>query len=114
MTYKDVSIMLSALDIPFAYYQFPDGTDLAPPFMAFYYASSNDLYSDNTNYQRIDNLVIELYTDTKDFELEKSLETTLNENGLAFYKIEQYLDDEKMFETIYTMDIVITEETINE
>ena len=114
MTYKEIADMIETVGIPFAYYQFPDGTDVAPPFIAFYYAATDDLYGDNTNYQRIVNLVIELYTDTKDFELEASVESALNNAGLAFLKVEQYIDDEKMFEQIYTTEVVITEEIVDE
>ena len=77
MTYKEVNLMVASIGKPYAYYQFPEGTDTAPPFICFYFDSSSDLAADNTNYQRIRPLVIELYTDNKDFALEETVETTL-------------------------------------
>lgn len=113
MTYKEVNLMVASIGKPYAYYQFPEGTDTAPPFICFYFDSSADLAADNTNYQRIRPLVIELYTDNKDFALEETVETTLNSNGLVYSREETYLDSEKMNMVTYTTEIVITEETNN-
>lgn len=113
MTYKEVNLMVASIGKPCAYYQFPEGTDTAPPFICFYFDSSSDLAADNTNYQRIRPLVIELYTDNKDFALEETVETTLNSNGLVYSREETCLDSEKMNMVTYTTEIVITEETNN-
>ena len=113
MTRKEFKTMLGTLGKPTAYYQFPNGTNTAPPFICFYATNSNDMIADNTNYQRIDHMVIELYTRNKDFELEESLESLLNQNGLVWVKAEQYLDDEQMFVAVYDTDSVITEEITN-
>ena len=67
MTYKEVSTMVKSIGLPYAYYQFPEGTAEAPPFICFYWSEDNDLKADNINYQKIERLNIELYTDNKDF-----------------------------------------------
>ena len=67
MTYQEVKQMVESIGIPYAYYQFPEGTDQPCPFICFYFTGSNDLAADDTNYQRIRPLAIELYTDNKDF-----------------------------------------------
>lgn len=110
MTRKEIAEMIETIGVKYAYYQFPEGTNVAPPFICFYYTGSNDVLADNTNYQRIDTLIIELYTDTKDFTLESSVEAVLNLNGLVFNKAEQYIDTEQLFEQIYTADVIITED----
>lgn len=110
MTYKEVATMINSIGIPYAYYQFPDGTGQACPFICFFFSDSNDLAAENTNYQKIRPLNIELYTDNKDFALEETVETVLNSNGLVYDRSESYLDSERMFMVVYTTDILVTEE----
>lgn len=110
MTTKEIATMLSGLNIPTAYYQFPETLE-GPPFLCFFYQSNNDMLADDVNYVRIDHLVVELYTDNKDFGLEKQLEGILTDAGMVWEKSEQYLDDERMFEVVYEMDVIITEDS---
>ena len=110
MTYKEIATMVESTGLPYAYYQFPNGTDQACPFICFFLDSSNDFAADNINYQKIRRLNIELYTDNKDFTLEQTVETVLNSNGLVYYREETYLDSERMYMVSYETEIVITEE----
>lgn len=110
MTYAQISAMVSEIGVPYAYYQFPDETDQSPPFVCFLFTGSNDLTADNTNYQRIRPLVIELYTDNKDLALEATVEGILNQHGLVYDREESYIDSERMNMVTYTTDIIITEE----
>lgn len=110
MTYKEVATMINSIGIPYAYYQFPDGTAQACPFICFFFSDSKDLAAENTNYKKIRTLNIELYTDNKDFTLEETVETVLNSNGLVYDRSESYLDSERMFMVVYTTDILVTEE----
>lgn len=114
MTTQEVFTMLSGVNVPVAYYQFPDDTQQAPPFICFFYTNSNDVLADNTNYQKVERLVIELYTDNKDFNLESTVESVLNENDLVYTREETHLDSERMYEVIYTTEVVITTEETNE
>ena len=113
MTYKEVATMIAGFGLPYAYYQFPEGTDQACPFVCFYFNSSNDLAADDTNYQKIRPLVIELYTDNKDFTTEATIEAALNSSGLVYAREESYLNTERMYMVTYTTEIVITEERNN-
>lgn len=110
MTYKEVATVIGSIGVPFTYYQFPDGTGQGCPFICFFFSDSNDLAADGTNYQKIRTLNIELYTDNKDFELEDTVESVLNNNGIVYDRTESYLDSEHMFMVVYTTDILITEE----
>lgn len=110
MTYRQVATMINSIGIPYAYYQFPDGTAQACPFICFFFSDSNDLAAENTNYKKIRLLNIELYTDNKDFALEETVETVLNSNGLVYDRSESYLGSERMFMVVYTTDILVTEE----
>lgn len=110
MTYKEVATMVSTIGLPYAYYQFTEQTAKAPPFICFYFSGDSDFTADNTNYQRIRPLTIELYTDNKDFTLEETVENVLNTNGLVYSRMESYIDTEQMYMVVYTTDIIVTEE----
>ena len=97
MTPQQINTMIGSVGIPYAYHQFADDTGQQPPFICFFYGDSADLVADNTNYARIEPLYIELYTDEKDFALEKQIETLLNANDLVFRKEQTYLDSERTY-----------------
>lgn len=107
MTLQQVNLMVESMGLPYSYYQFPEGTAQAPPFICFFYGPSDDLYADNSNYQGIRQLNIELYTRNKDFALEKTIEDTLNLNGLSFYREESFIDTEKIWQIAYEMEVMI-------
>lgn len=110
MTYKDISTLVSSIGLPYAYYQFPDDTPQAPPFICFLYEDDDDLAADNINYQRIRRVSLELYTSSKDFALENTVETVLNNAGLYYSRSEQYLDSERMMMVVYEFEVVVTDE----
>lgn len=108
MTYQEVATMVASVGVPYAYYQFPEGTAQATPFITFYFDGSNDMYADDANYQRIRPLVIELYTDNKDFELEATVESVLNSNGLTYARSESWVESERMNMVAFSADVIIT------
>lgn len=107
MTYKEIAAMIESIGLPYAYYQFPEGTGQEPPFVVFFYSNIDDLYADESNYQRIVTLNIELYTREKDFEKEATVEGILQNSGLSYYKEENYIDSEKMYQIAYEMEVII-------
>lgn len=107
MTYKEIAAMIESIGLPYAYYQFPEGTGQEPPFVVFFYSDIDDLYADESNYQRIVTLNIELYTREKDFEKEATVEGILQNSGLSYYKEENYIDSEKMYQIAYEMEVII-------
>lgn len=107
MTYQEVATMVASIGVPYAYYQFPDGTEQLPPFVCFYYANDNDFLADDSNYQKVENLTIELYTDNKDFSLEATIESVLASNGMVWTRSERWIDSERMMMTVYEMDILL-------
>lgn len=106
MTYPEIDAMIGEVGLPYAYYQFPE-TGQQPPFICWMLDGIDDLYADNINYQRIVVLAVELYTDEKDFEKEAAVEAVLAAHGLSYGKAEQYIDSERMHETVYTMEVVV-------
>lgn len=107
MTYKEISQMIAGAGLPYAYYQFPEDTPQAPPFICFFFSNTDDFFADDTNFQRIAQLNIELYTNVKDFELEASLEEILTNQNLTYYKEESYIDSEKLYQIAYEMEVII-------
>lgn len=107
MTLQEVDNMVKSIGLPYAYFQFPEGTGQAPPFICFFYNDSDDLYADDSNYQDIRPLNIELYTSTKDFALEKTIEDILKLNGFTFYREENFIETEKIWQIAYEMEVMI-------
>lgn len=112
MRYEDVTALIESIGLPYAYYQFIDKTDQAPPFVCFFFDDSNDFVADNQNYKKIKRLVIELYTDMKDgpeamTKLQEKIEGILTGAGFVYGQDFTPLDDEGMYESIYTMEVLI-------
>ena len=92
MTYEQINTMIESIGVEYAYYQFPEGTEVATPFICFYYPEQNGFFADNLNYAKQERLIIELYTKEKDFELEDRIRQVLNENEIPFVRYESYID----------------------
>ena len=107
MTYQGIAQMIETVGIPSAYYQFPENSGQEPPFICFYYPNNNDFVADGENYVKVVQLVIELYTDNKDFSLETTLEAVLTEHGLVYTREETYIDSERMYLETYYTEVII-------
>lgn len=106
-TYQSISQMIHSLGIPYAYYQFPEGTEQKTPFICFYFSDTDGVYADNSVYSKRATLVIELYTDDKRFDLEEQIETLLNNNELPYKRYESYIDSEQMLMQTYESEVYI-------
>jgi hypothetical protein len=110
MTYQEVAALIESIGLPYAYDHFEVGDAVDPPFICFFFSGSADFAADDTNYQKIRPLTLELYTENKDFSLEETVEAALNAAGLVYSRSEVYIDSERMYEVTYTAEIIITEE----
>ena len=106
MTYEEIAQMIESIGLPYAYYQFPDDTQQAPPFICFLY-DYDDIYADDSNYVKRVVLTVELYTDTKNIPLESAVEAVFDENELSWSKAATYIDSERMWQTSYSMEVFI-------
>lgn len=77
MSYEEIATMIESIGLPYAYYQFPEGTGQEPPFVVFFYSNIDDLYADDINYQRIVTLNIELYTRERTLKARRPLRESL-------------------------------------
>lgn len=105
MNKNEVSKMLYELNIPFVYSHFKEGSSPKLPFAVYYYSGENVFIADGRPYYKLRNLIIELYTEKKDFELEEKLEKLLEDNNLLYTKDEVWISSEEMYETIYKMEV---------
>lgn len=107
MTYQAVKDLVASFGLPYTYYQFPQGTAQAPPFLCFFFGPSDDMFADNQNFKRIRQMNLELYTDRKAFDLEEEIESRLEALHLPYYKEGTFLDKERMHMTSYELEVVI-------
>ena len=106
MTYKEIYSMIQEVGIPAAYNHFKK-TGQKLPYICFIIPNGDDFLADDTNYVDIDILQIELYTEEKDYALEKQMKDVLKAHNMVYTSEEGYLEDEKMYMHIYTMGVVI-------
>ena len=109
MTLQELYTALKAIGYPVAYSHFvdtPQNPAPKPPFIAYREAYSNDLIADNQNYVPVSNVQIELYTDRKDLASESAVQNKLKELGLPYAKTETYIEDEKLFQVIYEIQLI--------
>jgi hypothetical protein len=106
MTYDEVITMLEEVGLPLAYDHFAEGESPEPPFLVFLYPGTDNLFADDTVYQKINELNIELYTDAKDPETETQIENILIAHALLYEKSEVWIESEKMYEVLYQTQII--------
>lgn len=107
MTYEQIATMMGSIGLPYAYYQFPEGTAVEPPFICFYYPGENGFFADDKNYCHVVQLVIELYVKTKDFVAEAAVEAALADNDIPYTRTESYIDSEQMILETYESEVLI-------
>lgn len=107
MTTRDIKALVESFGLPYAYHQFADGTGQDTPFVCFFYGNRDDFIADDSNYSKIVQLYIELYTDEKDFALESVIENKLSEAGIVYTADEDYIDTERMHVTVYSTNIYL-------
>lgn len=107
MTREKVYEIIQSIGLPCAYYQFPDDTPQSPPYVIWFFSVNTDVMADNENYVDKEVLNIELYTDPRDFDLEKAVEAILKANGFTYAKEANYIDKEKMWQISYESEVII-------
>ena len=96
--------VLDTLSIPSFYDHAPVGTRL--PFLAIHSEQPDNFVADNQVFCEKYNFRIDLYSVEKSLTLESEIKTLLNNNGIAWQKTEQYLDDQSCWETEFIFDVL--------
>ena len=105
MTKELIEEILNMVGLPYRYHHFEEEEAVELPFICWIVPGSENFAADGKVYFKSDNVNIELYTDFKDFELEKAIENVLEQKGIFWEKTEDYIDSEKMYEVIYELSI---------
>lgn len=114
MTLNDLNTELRSINgfsKKVAYRAFPVGKAPKLPFICYVCTSTNNFDADDSVYQVIQEVDVELYTANKDEVTERLVEEKLNANGLVWDKYEDYIDSENCFMITYTVQLVITQTT---
>lgn len=100
---KLIEIMTQS-GLPFAYDHFAEGESPDPPFICYLLPGSDNFSSDGKVYYKINEVHLELYTDTKDLSVEQKLEDVLDKYGIFYEKSETWIDSEKLYEVLYQFE----------
>lgn len=114
MTLQDLNAALNAIpgfDKKVAYRAFPVGKAPKLPFICYLCTNTDNFNADDSVYQVIQGVDIELYTAKKDEASERAIETMLSEYHLSWEKYEDYIDSENCYMITYSIEIVITQTT---
>lgn len=107
MQISDIKDILAETELPVTYYQWPISQAPAPPYLVWYFPGSENFAADDKVYKRIYTLNVELYTQVKNFLIEMDVEAVFDKYELVWDKVETYINDEKMYQVLYTMEVVI-------
>ena len=92
------------------YRAFPVGDAPDLPFICYMATDTNNLAADCKVYQVVQDVDIELYTETKDVVAEQMVENALNDAMIPWEKSEDYLEDQQCFMITYEVSLIIEEE----
>lgn len=107
MTFKEIYDALASSGLPVTYLQWHEGQVPALPYICYYLPNSDNMAADNSVYQKISAVNVELYTKEKDTATEATLEAVLATFGIVWEKSETYLNDEHMYEILYESEVLI-------
>ena len=109
MTMEKLVGMLQEIKIPFAYDHFAEGESPKPPFICYLLPGSNNFAADGKVYFKINQVRIELYTDSKDLAVERKVEMVMDESGIFYNKSEVWIQSEKLYEVLYSFEVPFTD-----
>lgn len=105
MTWGELGIILHTTGINAAYHHFNKKTK--PPFMVFAQDGRDDLNADNIHYLQIVDGYVELYTETKQPDLEQAIENTLTEHNIPYgWENEIFIESEKVYMVRWAIDFI--------
>lgn len=110
MTYNEITAMLEEAELPLAYDHFAEGESPDPPFLIFLFPRSDNFVADGRVYQKINVLHLELYTDRKQPDVEAQIEAVLDRHGIVYDKSEVWIEDERLYEVLYTTEVICDDE----
>lgn len=102
---KNALASIRGFDKKVAYRAFPVGAAPELPFICYLDTSTDNFIADNEVYAVIHGVDVELYTQNKDQKSESLVEACLKDLGIVWQKYDEYIDDQSMYEVIYSFNI---------
>lgn len=99
--------MLNEIGVPFAYDHFAEGEAPEPPFICYLLPGSDNFAADGRTYYKVNEVHIELYSDSKDPALENSVEEIFDKYEIFYNKSEVWIESEKLYEILYTFEMEV-------
>lgn len=96
---------ISAFTNKVVYRAWAEGEAPQLPFICFYEDSSDNFGADNIVYYKRKRVYIELYSKNKDTESEALIEDALDGAFLFYQTDDTYIESEKCYERIYTLEV---------
>jgi hypothetical protein len=109
MTLSELVTILKTTGYPVVYSHFnvsENNPMPEPPYITYIFIYSSNMYADNKVYKKINNILIELYTNKKDLQAEAKLEDILDSNEITYQTSEIFIESEKIFQKIYEMRVI--------
>ena len=107
MTFEEIKSMIDEMDFPSAYWSFPEKEAPELPYLIYYYPNSENFFADDHTYAQIERVNLELYTQRKNIEYERRVESVLTEYDIPFERNETYINSEHMYEVLFEFDVLI-------
>ena len=95
MTKDQIEQMLGEMGIPFRYHHFTqkEMQDIPLPIVVWLTPGTDNFFADGKTYKKITKLDIELYTDDKDWELEKKLISEVKATKQQIEEVRHQMED---------------------
>ena len=107
MTHEEVMAMMEEIELPYAYHHFAEGESPDPPFICYLLPQSDNFSADGKVYLKVSSVNIELYTDSKELDVEQKLEAVLDTHGIFYDKTEVWIESEKLYEVLYSFEMEV-------
>lgn len=114
MKISEIKDMLAETGLPVTYLQWPEPGVPDLPYLVWILPGSDNFGADDKVYARAETLQIELYANPRSFEAEAAVEAVLDANDIFWDKELFWLTSENENETIYTAEVLIEPEALEE
>lgn len=99
--------IMEEIGLPFAYHHFAEGESPDPPFLLYLYPYSDNFGADNIVYSKGTVVNLELYTDLKEQEIEREVESILEAHSIFWEKSETWIESEALYEVLYSFEMEV-------
>lgn len=102
---KEILESITGFEKKVAYRAFPEKAAPKLPFICYMETGTDNFFADNQVYSSASIVDIELYSKLRDTKSEKLIEDKLKEHNITWTKDIEYINDEKCYEVIYTVEV---------